>query len=108
MKKINKVDVYKDRPYYIVESIDNNISFKMINTCNLIEIIKTLQELNNMNKNAMLIACCYEQYNGGSFNIEVNPDEQYKEIYNYGKEHYKTFLKECINNNICENRINIK
>ena len=102
MKKINKVEVYSDRPYYVVEIIDNKPSFKMLRTSALYEIIETLKELNRMHSNAILIACCYEQYNGGSFNVEVNPDEQYKEIYNYAKEKYKTFISKAIEENINE------
>lgn len=102
MKKTNKVQVYSDRPYYVVEIIDNKPSFKMLKTSALYEIIETLKELNRMYSNAILIACCYEEYNGGSFNIEVNPDEQYKEIYNYAKEKYKTFLSKAIEENINE------
>jgi hypothetical protein len=100
MKKINKVEVYSDRPYYVVEIINNKPSFKILRTSALYEIIETLKELNRMHSNAILIACCYEQYNGGSFNVEVNPDEQYKEIYNYAKEKYKTFLSKAIEENI--------
>jgi hypothetical protein len=100
MKKVNKVEVYGDRTYYVVEIIDNKPSFKMLRTSALYEIIETLKELNRMHSNAILIACCYEQYNGGSFNVEVNPDEQYKEIYNYAKKKYKTFLSKAIEENI--------
>lgn len=105
LKKVEKVEVWGDRPYYVVEYIDGKISFKMLKTSTLTEIIETLRQLNRMDKNAMLIACCYEQYNGGSFNIEVNPDEQYKEIYKYGKNHYKTFISKSIDNNLDETRI---
>ena len=102
--KTQKVEVWGDRPYYIVEYIDGKISFTMLRTSTLTEIIATLRQLNRMDKNAMLIACCYEQYNGGSFNIEVNPDEQYKEIYKYGKNHYKTFMSKTIEANLGEDR----
>lgn len=102
MKKVNKVEVYSDRTYYVVEIINNKPSFKMIRTSALHEIIETLKELNRMHSNAILIACCYEQYNGGSFNVEVNPDEQYKEIYNYAKKKYKTFISKAIEENINE------
>lgn len=102
MKKVNKVEVYSDRTYYVVEIINNKPSFKMIRTRALHEIIETLKELNRMHSNAILIACCYEQYNGGSFNVEVNPDEQYKEIYNYAKKKYKTFISKAIEENINE------
>ena len=105
LKKVEKVEVWGDRPYYVVEYIDGKISFKMLKTSTLTEIIETLRQLNRMDKNAMLIACCYEQYNGGIFNIEVNPDEQYKEIYKYGKNHYKTFISKSIDNNLDETRI---
>jgi hypothetical protein len=105
LKKVEKVEVWGDRPYYVVEYIDGKISFKMLRTSTLTEIIETLRQLNRMDKNAMLIACCYEQYNGGSFNIEVNPDEQYKEIYKYGKNNYKTFISKSIDNNLDETRI---
>ena len=105
LKKVEKVEVWGDRPYYIIEYIDGKISFKMLRTSTLTEIIETLQQLNRMDKNAMLIACCYEQYNGGSFNIEVNPDEQYKEIYKYGKNNYKTFISKSIDNNLDEIRM---
>ena len=105
LKKVEKVEVWGDRPYYVVEYIDGKISFKMLSTSTLTEIIETLRQLNRMNKNAMLIACCYEQYNGGSFNVEVNPDEQYKEIYKYGKNNYKTFISKSIDNNLDETRI---
>lgn len=105
LKKVEKVEVWGDRPYYVVEYIDGKISFKMLSTSTLTEIIETLRQLNRMDKNAMLIACCYEQYNGGSFNVEVNPDEQYKEIYKYGKNNYKTFISKSIDNNLDETRI---
>lgn len=105
--KTQKVEVWGDRPYYIVEYIDGKISFTMLRTSTLTEIIATLRQLNRMDKNAMLIACCYEQYNGGSFNIEVNPDEQYKEIYKYGKNHYKTFMSKTIEANLGEDRTNM-
>lgn len=105
LKKVEKVEVWGDRPYYVVEYINGKISFKMLSTSTLTEIIETLRQLNRMDKNAMLIACCYEQYNGGSFNIEVNPDEQYKEIYKYGKNNYKTFISKSIDNNLDETRI---
>ena len=105
LKKVEKVEVWGDRPYYVVEYIDGKISFKMLSTSTLTEIIETLRQLNRMDKNAILIACCYEQYNGGSFNIEVNPDEQYKEIYKYGDRKYKTFMNKAIEGNITENRM---
>lgn len=105
LKKVEKVEVWGDRPYYIVEYIDGKISFKMLRTSTLTEIIETLQQLKTMDKNAILIACCYEQYNGGSFNIEVNPDEQYKEIYKYGDRKYKTFMDKTIEGGITKNRI---
>lgn len=104
LRKVEKVEVWGDRPYYVVEYIDGKISFKMLRTSTLTEIIETLRQLNRMDKNAMLIACCYEQYNGGSFNIEVNPDEQYKEIYNYGNRKYKTFMDKAIEGGISVNR----
>lgn len=104
LRKTQKVEVWGDRPYYIVEYIDGKISFTTLRTSTLTEIIETLKQLNRMDKNAMLIACCYEQYNGGSFNIEVNPDEQYKEIYKYGKNHYKTFMSKIIDANLEEDR----
>ena len=102
--KTQKIEVWGDRPYYIVEYIDGKISFTMLRTSTLTEIIATLRQLNRMDKNAMLISCCYEQYNVGSFNIEVNPDEQYKEIYKYGKNHYKTFMSKTIEANLGEDR----
>jgi hypothetical protein len=105
LKKVEKVEVWGDRPYYVVEYINGKISFKMLSTSTLTEIIETLRQLNRMDKNAILIACCYEQYNGGSFNIEVNPDEQYKEIYKYGNLKYKTFMNKAIEGGITENRI---
>lgn len=105
LRKAQKVEVWGDRPYYVVEYIDGKITFKMLSTHSLTEIIETLRQLNRMDENAMLIACCYEQYNGGSFNIEVNPDEQYKEIYKYGKNHYKTFMSKTIEANLGEDRI---
>ena len=105
LKKVEKVEVWGDRSYYIVEYIDGKISFKMLSTSTLKEIIETLRQLNRMDKNAILIACCYEQYNGGGFNIEVNPDEQYKEIYKYGDRNYKTFMVKASEGGITENRI---
>ena len=97
IKKENKVEVWGDRPYYILEVVDGKITFKMLYTNTLTSIIETLQELTNMSEDAILIACCFEQYQG-SFNVEVNPDEQYKEIYNYGNRHYKTFTSKGIPN----------
>lgn len=105
MGKVEKVEVFSDRPYYVVEYIDGKISFKMLSTRSLTEIIATLRQLNRMDENAMLIACCYEQYNGGSFNIEVNPDEQYKEIYKYANRKFKTFMSKTIEANLDEVRI---
>ena len=105
LRKVEKVEVWSDRPYYVVEYIDEKISFKMLKTSTLTEIIETLRQLNRMDKNAMLIACCYEQYSGGSFNIEVNPDEQYKEIYKYGNRKYKTFMDKAFDGGISDNRI---
>ena len=105
LRKVEKVEVWSDRPYYVVEYIDEKISFKMLKTSTLTEIIETLRQLNRMDKNAILIACCYEQYSGGSFNIEVNPDEQYKEIYKYGNRKFKTFMDKTIEGGITENRI---
>jgi hypothetical protein len=103
--KVEKVEVFSDRPYYVVEYIDGKISFKMLSTRSLTEIIATLRQLNRMDENAMLIACCYEQYSGGSFNIEVNPDEQYKEIYKYANRKFKTFMSKTIEANLDEVRM---
>ena len=105
LRKTNKVEIFSDRPYYIVETINGKISFKMLKTNSLTEIIETLRELNRMDDNAILIACCYEQYSGGSFNVEVNPDKQYEAIYEYGKKIYKTFINKTIEANIDEHRI---
>ena len=105
IRKVEKVEVFSDRPYYVVEYIDGKISFKMLSTRSLTEIIETLRQLNRMDENATLIACCYEQYSGGSFNIEVNPDEQYKEIYKYANRKFKTFMSKTIEANLDEVRI---
>lgn len=107
LRKAQKVEVWGDRPYYVVEYIDGKITFKMLSTHSLTEIIETLRQLNRMDENAILIACCYEQYNGGSFNVEVNPDKQYEEIYKYAKNHYKTFVTKAIGENITETRIHM-
>jgi hypothetical protein len=88
-----------------VETVNGKITFKMLSTDTLYGIIDALQQLNNIPENALLIACCYEQYNGGSFNVEVNPDEQYKAIYEYGERKYKTFLKKTFENDIGKNRL---
>jgi hypothetical protein len=90
MKKGNYVDVFSDRPYYIVEIVDGKIEMKECWTNSLTNVIQTLKEIKNMNDSAILMSACYRQYEG-SYNVIVNPKEQYEKIYEYGSNHYKTF-----------------
>lgn len=90
MLKADKVEVFRDRPYYIVKNEDGKIVFEMLSTHALYSIIDTLKRINNMDENDVLIACCYQEYQG-SFNIQVDKDSQYKAIYDYAKKHYATF-----------------
>lgn len=92
MRKENYVDVYCDRPYYIMKVINGKIEIKEINTSNLSNIIDALKEIENMNENDILMVACYRQYEG-SYNVIVDKNEQYKKIYDYANLNYKTFKK---------------
>lgn len=90
MRKSNYVEVFSDRPYYIVNVIDNEVKFEELRTKTLSETISTLKRIEKMKPSEKLIACCYERYEG-SFNVEVDPQEQYEHILMWGMENYKTF-----------------
>ena len=90
MKKENSVEVFSDRPYYIMEVIDGKIQIEECWTNSLTNLVDALTKIKNMNENAILMSACYQQY-VGSYNVIVNPKEQYKKIYEYGEMHYKTF-----------------
>ena len=90
MRKENFVNVYSDRPYYIMEYIDGNFNIKELQTNNLTNIISTLKEIEKMKPQDIIMAACYQQYEG-SFNVIVDKNEQYKKIYEYANSHYKTF-----------------
>jgi hypothetical protein len=90
MRKENFVDVFSDRPYYIMEIVDGEIKMKECLTNTLSNVIDTLNEIKNMDENAILMSACYQQYEG-SYNVIVNPKEQYEKIFEYGSCHYKTF-----------------
>lgn len=90
MKKENFVEVFSDRPYYIMEIVDGKIKMKECWTNTLSNVIDTLNEIKNMDENAILMSACYKQYEG-SYNVIVNPQEQYEKIFEYGSCHYKTF-----------------
>ena len=90
MRKEKFVDVFSDRPYYIMEIVDGEIKMKECWTNTLSNVIDTLNEIKNMDENAILMSACYQQYEG-SYNVIVNPKEQYEKIFEYGSSHYKTF-----------------
>lgn len=90
MRKEKFVDVYSDRPYYIMEYIDGNFNIKELQTNNLTNIIITLKEIENMKPQDIIMAACYKQYEG-SFNVIVDKNEQYQKIYDYANLNYKTF-----------------
>jgi hypothetical protein len=92
MRKEKYVDVYCDRPYYILENIEGEIKIKECCTNSLTNIINTLKDIKNMNENDILMSACYRQYEG-SYNVIVDPKEQYKKIFEYGSNNYKTFLQ---------------
>ena len=92
MEKVNYVEVFCDRPYYIVSVENNEVKFKEIRTKTLSGVIESLKQIKNMKPLDRLIACCYRQYEG-SFNIEVDPQKQYEKIYEYGMDNYATFAK---------------
>lgn len=90
MRKEKRVEVFMDRPYYIINMENGKINIEELSTRNLSEIVKTLNRIKTMEQDDTLIACCYKEYEG-SFNVEVDKDEQYKEIFKYGQSKYKTF-----------------
>ena len=91
MEKEESVDVYYDRPYYIVEYVDGEIKMKECFTTSMTTIIDTLNKIKDMSNNAILISCCYSQYKG-SYNVIVDAKAQYEKIFKYATDKYKTFL----------------
>lgn len=96
MRKEKYVDVYCDRPYYIMRIVDGEIQMKECTTSTLGNVIDTLNDIKNMNENDILMSACYQQYEG-SYNVIVDPKEQYEKIFEYGKNHYKTFISKFCN-----------
>lgn len=92
MRKEKYVDVYCDRPYYIIEIVDGEVKMKECFTNTLTNTIDTLKDIKNMNENDILMSACYKQYEG-SYNVIVDPKEQYKKIFEYASNNYKTFLQ---------------
>lgn len=92
MRKEKSVEVFSDRTYTIIKIEDEKIKYEHLSTDNLTNIINTLKAIKSMGKDSILFACCYKQYEG-SYNIEVDSQEQYECIFTYATKHYKTFLK---------------
>lgn len=92
MRKENSVEVFSDRTYTFIKIEDNNIRYEHLSTDNLTNIINALKTIRSMGEDSILFACCYKQYEG-SYNIEVDAQEQYERIFTYATKHYKTFLK---------------
>lgn len=90
MKTVEKVEVFSDMTFYIIDSINGKLHWKTLYTGTLYSLIDTLKEIKEMSKDATLIACCYKQYEG-SFNVIVDPVKQYENLYNYALKEYKTF-----------------
>lgn len=92
MQKEKSVEVFSDRTYTIIKIEDNKIRYEHLSTDNLTNIISTLRAIRSMEKGSILFACCYKQYEG-SYNVEVDAQEQYERIFTYATQNYKTFLK---------------
>lgn len=92
MKQKPSVEAFSDRTFTIIKIKDDKIMCDEYYTSTLQEIKRTLDALKDMDENDVCLACCYKQYEG-SFNVIVNPKEQYSQICNYACHHYKTFSK---------------
>ena len=99
MHNKESVEVYSDRTYTIVETLDDgtiNIIHRW--TKSLGQIIDFLQEIDKWiesEANVVMMACCYEQYQG-SYNVVVNMKAQRERIIQYANAHYKTFSTKYI------------
>lgn len=92
MEYKNSVEVFKDRTYTVIKNENGHFKFTNLSTRTLTDIIKTLHTLEKVDDEELCLACCYQQYDG-SFNVKVDPKEQYQRIYEYASDVYSTFLK---------------
>lgn len=88
------VSVFSDRSYTSFEiKEDGSVEIKNHWTSALYSIIDFLKELDKWiacDSNVILVAACYEQYQG-SYNVVVDIKEQRKKIIEYAINNYKTF-----------------
>lgn len=101
LKKIESVEVFSDMTFYIVDTLDGKLCWQTLYTNALYSLVDTLKSINDMHKDATLIACCYRQYEG-SYNVEVDPVKQYERIYEYANRNYKTFLSKALDANLSD------